>query len=542
MAIFHDVMGIRNIAYEELMWRTVYPEYEKRNAAGVTVNERNATSVADYFKCVHVISEDIAKLPKKVMRRATVAGRETREPAPTHPLYWLLHAEPNPQMSSFRYFETGVIHLLTWGNWYTYIQRAPMSGRVQALWPLCPHLVRIEPRRATDPDTVRYWYMVVNPSTNREERFYPDEILHVPFFSYDGIQGQSPVRLLMDTLGVAKAEERYAARFFANSARISGLVSPETGVTMSPEQRQQLEESLQKYVSADNAGRLAVVQGHVKWQTISMPNNEAQFLESRKFSRVDIAGILRIAPHKISDLENAHFTNIEHSEIGHVKDALQPSVERIEQEFERALLPEWDKGKVFIHCELDGQMRGDTAARTAYFREMFNTSSMSPNEIREKENLPPYVGGDERWVQLNMVPVSLAKELLTMKSQPPEPQQPAPPQKQDEPNPDNVQSVITRELQARVQRGYLRVFRDAVNRTVRRSRADRERFAPSAFIEIMNGLAEMLGSERDSDFLKDYVGALAKRSAEWESAETEMIARQELDRAVAALLQEGFRK
>jgi HK97 family phage portal protein len=506
-----------------------------RTAAGTRVNERNALQVSDVYKCVRVISETVACLPKKVFERVTLVGRPGKQPAPTHPLYRLIHDAPNPYMTAFTYFEMGMAYLLTWGNFYSYIERGSRTGRPRGLWPLQPDRVRIETLNGT------LWYYVADYE-GRESRFYSDEILHIHGLGYDGIRGYSPVRLMMESLGWAKATEQYSARFFGNSARPSGLLLADAGVAIKKEDEDALKASFKEFhEGVDNAHRLMLIKGGVKFERLTMPADEAQFLETKKFQRSDAAGMFRLQPHKIGDLDKATFSNIEHLGIEFATDTITPWAERIEQEFDR-LLPDSEQQRFFIECELEGLLRGDTAARTQYYREMFNTGSLSQNEIREKENFPPFTGGDEHWIQLNMMPLSLAKELLTAKNQQ------SPPTAGTSPNANPPENVFLMELQARVRRAYSGVFRDAVGRLLNR-KTERAKAVPAIFRPFLVALGELFSENQDADFIDDYLGAMAERANAWPRdnvlttlLQIEMIAAEELDRAVIAFMERPRKK
>ena len=507
-----------------------------KTAAGMRVNERNALQVSDVYKCVRVISETVACLPKKVFERVTLIGRPGKQVAPAHPLYRLIHDAPNPMMTAFTYFEMGMAHLLTWGNFYSYIERGSRTGRPRGLWPLAPDRVRIETLNGA------LWYHVADYE-GRESPFYPDEILHIHGLGYDGIRGYSPVRLMMESLGWAKATEQYSARFFGNSARPSGLLLADAGVAIKKEDEEALKASFREFhEGVDNAHRLMLIKGGVKYEQLTLPQNEAQFLETKKLQRSDIAGMFRLQPHKIGDLERATFSNIEHLGIEFATDTIAPWAERLEQECNRLLLSDSEQQRFFIEFELEGLLRGDTAARTQYYREMFNTGSVSQNEIREKENFPPFEGGDEHWIQLNMMPLSLAKELLTARSETPTPNSGTiTPNSGTPPDANPPENRFLMELQARVRRAYSGVFRDAIGRLLNR-KTERTKAIPAIFGPFMRALGELFSEKQDPAFIEDYLGAMAERARSWTLEAAERIVGDELDRAVTAFAEQPREK
>lgn len=516
MGIFHEVMSgsIRN-SQEELLWQRVFPDgNDYRSASGIRIDENSALTIADVFKCIRVRAEMFAIPPKKVFEKVTILDRPGRREAPLHPLYRVIHDRPNPFLTSFRFFEMGSAHLDTWGNWYSYIERGARTAAIRNLWPLQPHNVRLERIDG------QLWYWVKDAS-GVESRFYPDEILHVAGLGYDGVQGYSPVRLMMDALGWSKATERYGARFFKNGARPSGIISVKNN--LSPEQKASLKESFERFHTGDNIHRVAVIEGEATWNGLTMPNNEAQFLETMVHQRANIAGLYRLPPHMIGDPNPVSDNNVENLNIQVITAAVQPNVERCEQDFERALLSDKEQERYFIEFELKGFLRGDTAARTAFYKEMFNTGSYSQNKILEEENEEPFEGGDEHWIQLNMIPIRLAVKMQSQAQETPNPKQ-------------SLESQVLAELQSRVRLGYTPVFRDAIGRLISRKKEQRESTCVGMFRHLVVSLAEMLCSE-DAEFIDRYVAAMGKRSLDWTIENADVITVDELNRAIQALME-----
>jgi HK97 family phage portal protein len=493
--------------------------------AGISVNERSGMRISAVWKCIRARAETFAMLPKKMFERIEILGRPGRKEAPQHPLYRIVHTNPNPTMTSMQFFELLSADLDSWGNNYNYIERGSTTGRVRYLWRIRPDYVRID----TTGGLLRYF---ITTDTGKEEPFLPDEILHIRGLGYDGIKGYSPIRMMMQTLGWNAAAQRYGAGFFKNASRPSGLVSLTDGVK--PEKKPDIIEALK--ASGREAGKLVLIEGAVTYHKMTMDQDEAQFLETMQYQEEDICGIFRVPPHKVGNLRRSTNNNIEHQDIEWVRDSIQPICERTEQSFDMQLLSDApssgrgggsERDRFYMECELKGLLRGDTAARTTFYREMFNTGSYSQNDILEAEHEEVFEGGDEHWIQLNMVPISMAKELLTQaKENPAEEKEPA----------ESVQDRITRELQARVKVCYARLFRDAVGRILARKNGDRERSAQSAFRHILVSLAEGLSVKVEDEFIDRYLAAMGKRASTWNDSEADTVAAAELERAVNALL------
>src|SRR5690606_36695974 len=154
----------------------------------------------------------------------------------------------------------------------------------------------------------------------------------------------------------------------------------------------------------------------LKWAAVGMTAEDAQFLETRKFQRTEIAGLYRIPPHMIGDLERATFSNIEQQSIDFVVFTLLPWVRRWEEAISRDLLPEEDREEYFAEFDLKGLLRGDAQSRAEYYNKLFNVGSLSQNDIRRLENENPIEGGDRYFVPLNMVPSDRVDEMLEAKA------------------------------------------------------------------------------------------------------------------------------
>lgn len=483
------------------------------SASGVQINEGNALQVSDVYKCVRVLSESVAMLPLKVYERLEPRGKKL---AVDHPLYSILHDEPNDNMTAFVLKETLMGHVLITGNMYAYIERN-RGGRIVALWPLVPHLVKM---CSVDGSV----YYEVRTANGQASTFQADEILHVPGLGYDGIKGYSPIALHMQALGLAKATEIYGATFFGNGARPSGVLTHPQA--LKKEAYERLKESWNaQHQGAASAHKVSILEEGVTYTTISVPPEEAQFLQSRQYSRSEIAGLFRVPPHKIGDLSRSTNNNIEQQALEFVGDALTPWLEKFEQECFRKLLTPTEKKKYFIEFEMKALLRGDTAARTAHYKDMWQTSVYSANEIREFENLNPIDGGDVYYVPLNYIPADMARQIN------------APAPDAAPPSPDTSAKFIERFRGA-----YKGIFRDAVGRIINKNGAARSKYASPIIMPVLQALSEGINgavSAENQVFLDEFASALAIRAALWTAEKADEIAESELERAISALSERG---
>ena len=381
---------------------SAYSFFMGGSTSGKRVNERTAMQMTAVYSCVRILSEAIAGLPLHVYKYNENGGKEK---AVDHPLYFLLHDEPNPEMTSFVFRETLMTHLLLWGNAYAQIIRNG-KGEVVALYPLMPD--RMTVNRASNGQ-LYYEYQVSKddaPTVNGSTVLLkPSDVLHIPGLGFDGLVGYSPIAMAKNAIGMAIACEEYGAKFFANGANPSGVLE-HPGTLKDPGRVRDSWNSA--FGGSGNAHKVAVLEEGLKYTPISISPNEAQFLETRKFQIDEIARIFRVPPHMVGDLEKSSFSNIEQQSLEFVKYTLDPWVSRWEQAIARSLFSQTEKTTYFIKFNVDGLLRGDYQSRMNGYATARQNGWMSANDIRELENLDRISaeeGGDLYLVNGNMLPL-----------------------------------------------------------------------------------------------------------------------------------------
>ena len=357
------------------------------------------------YSCVRILAEAIAGLPLHLYRYTDSGGKEK---ATDHPLYLLLHDEPNPEMSSFVFRETLMTHLLLWGNAYAQIIRNG-KGEVMALYPLMPNKMSVE-RDENGQLYYTYTRSAEEAKTAETGRviLLPKDVLHIPGLGFDGLVGYSPIAMAKNAIGLAIATEEYGAKFFANGAAPSGVLE-HPGTIKDPQRVREAWQS--QFGGSSNSGKIAVLEEGMKYTPISISPEQAQFLETRKFQINEIARIFRVPPHMVGDLEKSSFSNIEQQSLEFVKYTLDPWVVRWEQSIARSLLSENEKKQYFVKFNLEGLLRGDYASRMNGYATARQNGWMSANDIRELENLdriPAEEGGDLYLINGNMLPLKQA--------------------------------------------------------------------------------------------------------------------------------------
>ena len=351
------------------------------STAGKNVTERSSMQMTAVYSCVRVLAEAVAGLPLHLYKYTDSGGKDK---ALEHPLYFLLHDEPNPEMTSFVFRETLMTHLLLWGNAYAQLIRNG-RGEVVGIYPLMPNRVSVN---RDDKGNIYYKYLrgLEDAHLNKENEviLLHSEVLHIPGLGFDGLVGYSPIAMAKNAIGMAIACEEYGAKFFANGATPGGILE-HPGVVKDPERVRASWNSA--FGGSANANKVAVLEDGMKYTPISISPNEAQFLETRKFQINEIARIFRVPPHMVGDLEKSSFSNIEQQSLEFVKYTLEPWLIRWEQSLVRSLILPGDKGKYFIKFNVDGLLRGDYESRMNGYATARQNGWMSANDIRALENL-----------------------------------------------------------------------------------------------------------------------------------------------------------
>ena len=375
------------------------------STSGKRVNERSAMQMTAVYSCVRILSEAVAGLPLHLYQ---YTDKGSKEKAVDNPLYFLLHDEPNTEMTSFVFRETLMTHLLLWGNAYSQIIRNG-KGEVMGLYPLMPDRMTVG---RDEKGRLYYEYMVSSDDAKTLKdgtvRLSPYDVLHIPGLGFDGLVGYSPIAMAKNAIGLAIAAEEYGSKFYANGATPSGILEY-PGTVKEPDK---VRESWNAgFGGSSNAHKIAVLEEGMKYTPISISPNEAQFLETRKFQINEIARIFRVPPHMVGDLEKSSFSNIEQQSLEFVKYTLEPWLVRWEQAMQRALIPQDDKSKYFIKFNVDGLLRGDHQSRMQGYATARQNGWMSANDIRELENfdrIPAEDGGDLYLINGNMMPLSMS--------------------------------------------------------------------------------------------------------------------------------------
>lgn len=373
--------------------------------AGTTVTADTAMRLAAVYACVRVLSETLATVPLKVYRRLPNGGKS---PDPSHPLYRVLHDRPNDWQNSFEWREMMMGHLVLRGNAYSEIVSG-IDGPVSQLIPLHPDRVRVE--RKDGSTRLQYF---VKDEKGVERQVSQDRIFHLRGLSSDGISGMSPISAYRNAVGLAMAAEDHGSALFRNGARPGIVFSSEQPIK--PEQAQKLiSQWNERHQGVDAAFSTGIMPFGLKPHELGMSNEDAQFLETRKYQATEIARIFRVPPHMIGDLERSTFANIEQQSKEFLTYTMMPWFRRWQHAIQTQLIPTeemgatWDVPDIFAEFVIQDFMHADAASRASFFTSLFNIGVITINDILTLENMNP-IGeqGDVRFVPANMMTLERA--------------------------------------------------------------------------------------------------------------------------------------
>ena len=355
---------------------------------GVTVSNDSALRVTALYAGIRLLSENIASLPKDV-RRKTSAGMISDD---RHRAYRLIYIRPNRYTSSFPFWSVIVTWIKGWGNAYAIIER-DASGNPVALHQMHPStLVGLTVVNG------RKWYKFVQPDPDfsfLSGTYSDDDVLHFMELTLDGIRGVNPILYNAAAIGKSIATEKFAGEFYKRGGNLRGVLEMEN--SMSDAARAKF---LSSFKVSENFGTPLLEYG-IKYKQLSIDPVAAQLVQSETFSLQDICRILNVPPHMIAELSHATFSNIEHQTIQFVQYSLRPIIKRIEEELETKLFDSREIGQYDVKFILDGLLRGDTQARSAYYHNAILDGYMSRNEVRELEGLEHKEGLDTMLYPLN---------------------------------------------------------------------------------------------------------------------------------------------
>lgn len=378
--------------------RTEQPKVEERSYFGDYLSYNCATNytteksmlLSTVYRCVEVISDSVAQLPLEPYK---MDSQGYKIKFTSHPTYKLLNKEPNPRMTRFDFIKVLIVSTLLKGNGYAYIERDNKGDAVGL------HFIPAELVTINRPKSLResVSYSIAGLGTVES-----CNMIHIKNFSYDGIEGVSTLRHARNTLGLSTDAEAHAAGFFKGGANLAGILK--TTTNLNSQQKNELKRSWQMAFSpaTGTPNGVAVLEGNLSFEPITVNPTDAQLLETRQFNVVDICRFFGVSPVKAFDLSKSSYSTVEATNLSFLTETLSPLLEKIEQEFERKLYKPSEKDSIDVRFDTATLLRADKQSLANYYQTLFNIGVVSPNDIRKQLDMEAIDGGDNTFVQVNI--------------------------------------------------------------------------------------------------------------------------------------------
>lgn len=359
--------------------------------SGTTVTEESSLAMGAVWRSTSLVSSLGGALP------IGVYDNETSERTSSQ-----LLNNPHPEMTPYDLWKLSYVHRMLWGNSYHQKIRDG-ARRITWLYPLSPWRMKVGRAKRPSPENPTGKVFEFVDDAGKKTPLTPYEVLHIPGMGYDGVCGVSPIRAAAQAVGLSLAAEKSAAKLFGSGNLLSGLLQTEQRLTQ--EQAETLQERWRsKFMGVDRAYEVAVLDSGAEFQSMTMPNSDAQMLESRDFSVTELARFTGVPPYLMFQTEKSTSwgTALEQQATGFVKFDLYPQyLAPVEARITKELLGPDKRAKYIV----EGLLRGDTMARAEFYRVMRETGVLSANEIRELEDRTPVEGGDMHLQPMNMLPL-----------------------------------------------------------------------------------------------------------------------------------------
>jgi HK97 family phage portal protein len=358
------------------------------NTTGVSVTEKSALKFGAVWRSVNLISALGGALPLHSYRSGTYVRHSVR-----------ILDDPHPEMTPFEFWRLKYAHRCLWGNSYA-LKLRNQVGEIREMHPLVPERVRVANVGSSDANPGGKLFVLDGdldrPLTSRD-------ILHIPGFGYDGTTGVSPIRLAATSIALGLAAEEYGARLWSAGSMLGGVLQTEQRLDQPVADRLKARWR-EKTAGLSKAHEVAILDAGAKFQPITMPNNDAQFLESRDFQVSEVSRWFGVPPFLLNQTEKSTSwgTGLEQQATGFVKFDLHPVWLK---PTEARVTKELSGPGIYSKYKVEGLLRGDTQSRAEFYNVMRQVGAFSANDIRELEDLPPIEGGDTYLQPLNMAPL-----------------------------------------------------------------------------------------------------------------------------------------
>ncbi|MEK4199092.1 MULTISPECIES: phage portal protein [unclassified Cytobacillus] len=374
-------------------------------SSGETVTVNSALGVPAVYACINILANSIATLPFQVFRK-TSTGRSKEK---NHIVAMLLEKRPNPYQSPFKFKHLIETHRNLWGNAYINIEWG-LDGRPKGYWLLDPS--KTEP--IIDNTTNELWYHTVLPN-GANVRIWHEDIIHLTSLSTDGIKGKSPIQVIRETIGSSQASQKFKGKFFKNGVSTNGFLKI-PGMLNADAKEVVRSEWEKANTGIDNAQRIAILDAGLEYQSISMPLKDAQFVESMKFDKTEIATFYNIPMHMVNELDRSTHSNIEQQAIDYIRNTLSPIYTQYQEEFTYKSFSFKEQAKLYIKVNLEALLRADKKTQAEFYGIMLDKGVFNINKVLELEDMDAIEGGEKHRVDLNHVSLDIADEYQLAKA------------------------------------------------------------------------------------------------------------------------------
>lgn len=363
--------------------------------SGIGFSEQSAMQLSAVYSCIAVLGRSLGQLPLHVLRK-DAGGKVQR--ATDHPLYYLLHDEPNQFQTSYDWRETAMVHVNGWGDSFSHVNRN-RKGEVISLDFLGPREAYLE--KST---TGRYIYRVNNDDLTTRAVQMPD-MLHFKAIGSGAKMGTSPIRQCREAFALGLESQNYGNRFFAGGGRPTAVVGVKGALTKDSWERVKTAwKKAQATLKKDDNNTL-LLPTELEYKALTIAPEDAQFLETRKFSRSEVAGIYNVPAHMINDLDKATFSNISEQAIQFVRHTMIPWVVKFEQEMNRKLFTDAERrAGYYVKFNLNGLLRGTAKERAEFYNIATRGGWMNRNEVRDLEEMNQVDGLSEFILSADLQP------------------------------------------------------------------------------------------------------------------------------------------
>lgn len=378
-------------------------------SSGESVTNETASKNATVYSCVKIISNHIAMLPSQVFYYDKEAKRVRDK---SHAVAKLIETRPNPYMTPFEFKQIMEAHRQLYGNAYAEIQFG-RDGYPRALWVLNPRVTKVV------KDTKgKIWVVTKVPDgeSTKDVKISYAKVVHLKGLSINGLTGMNPIQVVREQIGIQDVSQKFLGRFYANGSTSRGVLK--VSGQLQPEAKDKVRAEWEKFSTGlTNAHRVAVLDAGLDYQSLGISQSDAQFIETQKFTKAEIAQIFSVPLHMLADLDRATFSNIEQQSMEFVRDTLTPLLVSWEETLQYQLFSTSDISKgYYVKFNLNSILRGDSTSRASYYEKMIQLGIMSINEVRALEELNAIENGDKHFVSLNYVNIDKMEEYQKAKA------------------------------------------------------------------------------------------------------------------------------